>query len=170
MFWTRRLTRLPENQMRLTVLRCHQLTRTLSQAVSPHLQTLQRSKTSSVLFDWLWVNVFCFHARGCTSSGLQWSGKASTCIWNAKERRGMLKTVLLAINRVLPDANDLTTTGPKERFNKDIKRAARKTNFKPGNTIAQVADQLYLNEAMEEVPARPDIKGPRHGMGAASSS
>ncbi|KAL0020215.1 hypothetical protein WJX77_003261 [Trebouxia sp. C0004] len=49
-----------------------------------------------------------------------------------------------------------------ERFNKDIKRAARKTNFKPGNTIAQVADQLYLNEAMEEVPARPDIKSPRH--------
>ena len=34
---------------------------------------------------------------------------------------------------------DLTTTGPKERFNKDIKKAARKTNFKPSNTIAQVA-------------------------------
>lgn len=36
--------------------------------------------------------------------------------------------------------------------------------------FTQVADQLYLNEAMEEVPARPDIKGPRHGSGAVSSS
>ncbi|DBA89375.1 TPA: hypothetical protein ACH3X1_016236 [Trebouxia sp. C0004] len=34
---------------------------------------------------------------------------------------------------------DLTITDPKERFNTDIKRAARKTDFKPGNTIAQVA-------------------------------
>ncbi|DBA98298.1 TPA: hypothetical protein ACH3X1_001219 [Trebouxia sp. C0004] len=119
----------------------------------------------------LWLALgqcFCFHARGCTSSGLQWPGKASTCILNAKERRGMLKTIFLTINGAR--CHYLTTTGPKERFNKDIKRAARKTNFKPGNTIAQVADQLYLNEAMEEVPARPDIKSPRHGTGAASSS
>lgn len=61
---------------------------------------------------------------------------------------------------------DLTTAGPKERFNKDIKHAAYKTNFKPSNTIAQVVDQLYLDEAMEEVPARPDTTGPRHGTGA----
>ena len=31
------------------------------------------------------------------------------------------------------------------------------------------ADQLYLDEAMEEVPARPDITGPRQGTGAVSS-
>ena len=35
--------------------------------------------------------------------------------------------------------------------------------------FTQFADQLYLDEAMEEVPARPGITGPRQGTGAVSS-
>ena len=35
--------------------------------------------------------------------------------------------------------------------------------------FTQVADQLYLDEAMEEIRPRPDITGPRHGTGAVSS-
>ena len=82
---------------------------------------------------------------------------------------------------------DLYSTGSKERANKDLKHAARMTNFRPENLtsqvhfgiascpflvhcclclVAQVAQQLHLHEATQQVPAKPGAVGPQCGMGA----
>ncbi|DBA75753.1 TPA: hypothetical protein ACH3X1_010164 [Trebouxia sp. C0004] len=122
----------------------------------------------SVLFGWLWVNVFASMPEDVLHQDFDGLGKLLLeCIYLYIERqtkaeasrlKGMILEHMLYIRKLhginVPSQGldtehitaediqnfgmtDLTTTGPKERFNKDIKRAAR--NFKPGNTIAQVA-------------------------------
>ncbi|DBA86824.1 TPA: hypothetical protein ACH3X2_005406 [Trebouxia sp. C0005] len=61
------------------------------------------------------------------------------------------------------------STGPKECFNKLIRAAAARTNFKPQTLNKQVADNLTLQEAaLQQIRATKATMplGPRHGMGA----
>ncbi|DBA98222.1 TPA: hypothetical protein ACH3X1_001148 [Trebouxia sp. C0004] len=115
----------------------------------------QPDHMQSVLFGWLWVNVFASmpedvlhqdfneYARDQQLRDMPVHTDSTLCTLEKLIHSFDFPKFHNTLQYVEDIQNfgmtDLTTTGPKERFNKDIKHAARKTNFKPGNTIAQVA-------------------------------